>query len=72
MANNDEKQQKIPKLKRTDSRTIDPRMPWTQENFINETTSILKNYDESLKRQREDDIVPDKAKHEPEVKKKKD
>ena len=30
--------------------------PLTQENFINETTSILKDYDESLKWQREDDM----------------
>ena len=25
----------LPKLRRTDSSTIDPRWPWSQDNFIN-------------------------------------
>ena len=74
MANQDKKQEKLPKLKRTDSSTIDPRMPCTQENFINTINVEVRplKHDESLKRKREDNVDTDKGQPEPEVKKKKD
>ena len=71
MADKRDKREALPKLKRTDSQTIDPRMPWTQTAFIKTIKPILEKHDRLLKRKK-DEENREESNDQPDAKKKKE